>query len=74
MTTSLYPPTQHEVELAQGAALNETHKYALAELLAQHRENLLRPFEELRRDFEVLGDAKVAKYLDELVKAARGIP
>jgi hypothetical protein len=73
MTSALYPPTLFEIELAESAALNESHKHALAELLADHRERLLKPFEELRRDFEALGDEKVARYLDELLRAARGI-
>jgi hypothetical protein len=70
----LYPPTPFETELAKAAALNEIHQVALAELLAEHRERILRPFDELRRDFEVLGDEKVARYLDELLRGARGVP
>lgn len=70
----LYPPTPFEIDLAKAAALNEIHQVALAELLAEHRERILRPFDELRRDFEVLGDEKVARYLDELLRGARGVP
>lgn len=40
--------------------------------LVEMREDILRPFDELRRDMEALGDGKIAGYLDELLRTARG--
>jgi hypothetical protein len=83
-----FPPTAREHELARlliesmadlGAAVGEQYAERLgsalthvAYQLSDYRESVLKPFEELRRDFEVLGDERVAKYLDELIKTARG--
>lgn len=43
-------------------------------LLAAYRQELLKPFEELRVDFEALGDERVVRFLDELLVTARGEP
>lgn len=66
-------PTRHEVELAEAAAVSHVHAIALAKMLAGHREDVLRPFIELRKDFEALGDERVVRLLDELINAARGL-
>jgi hypothetical protein len=42
-----------------------------AVVLARYRELLLAPFDALRRDYEALGGARVARHLDELLRAAR---
>lgn len=74
MSTESCPPTRLELELAATASLSEVHTLALAELLAQHRENVLRPFIELQRDFEALGDVRVVARLEELIGMTRGVP
>jgi hypothetical protein len=42
--------------------------------LARYREELIKPFEELRRDYEALGDKRVERELDDLIRTARGRP
>ena len=44
----------------------------VARLLAAYRHELLQPFEELRRDFDALGDVRMARHLDELLKTSKG--
>lgn len=58
----------HESRLALAHADEPT-----AVVLARYRELLLAPFDELRRDYEALGDVRVAAHLDELLRAARGV-
>lgn len=43
-------------------------------LLAAYRQELLAPFEELRRDFEALGDERVARLLDGVIRTLEGEP
>lgn len=69
-----HPPSPVELELAATAAISPVHATALAELLAQHRESVLRPFIEMQLDFEALGDARVAEQLAEHIQTARGQP
>lgn len=45
----------------------------IAVVLARYRELVLAPFDALREDYEALGDARVSRHLDELLRAARGV-
>jgi hypothetical protein len=71
-----WPPNDRERAQAH-AAIDPTDfitETVVAQLLANYREELLRPFEELRRDYEVLGDKRVERELDDLIRTARGRP
>jgi hypothetical protein len=46
----------------------------VAQALAAYREELLKPFDELRREMHDVGDDKMVRYLDELLLTARGAP
>lgn len=44
----------------------------MAHCLARYREEILRPFIEMRIDYDALGDARVAEDLNRLIQLARG--
>jgi len=43
-------------------------------LLVEHREALLKPVDDLRRDFEAMRDERAVRWVDDVLKTARGIP
>jgi hypothetical protein len=72
---SLLPnPSPRELELAELVSETDEMVDMLTRTLVLYREELMRPFDELRRDMVDLGDHRVAAYLDELIKTARGAP
>lgn len=66
-------PTERERDLAAWIDDECPPREQVEQLLVELREDLLRPFEELRRDVEAMRDTKMAKCLEDLLKAARGM-
>ncbi len=73
-------PTERECELAGLIAIGMSEPLdsddidELARWLAAYREELLRPFVELRKDAEAVRDSRAARLLDSLIATARGKP
>jgi hypothetical protein len=67
-------PTSRECEIADVYADSEEAARLYAQMLADFREELLRPFDELLRDCEAMRDERMAKWLDALLRTARGTP
>lgn len=60
-------PSERELFLAREAEGKD-----VAQCLARYREELLRPFVEMRIDYDALGDQRVAEDLNRLIQLARG--
>lgn len=65
-------PTPQEIEL--GARAKDAHltPFDLAILFAEHREAVIKPFDEYRRDMRDIGDRRAASDLQQLIDTARG--
>jgi hypothetical protein len=70
----MHTSTPRERELADCYADGDELAKLYAQMLADYREEILRPFDELRRDMAALGDERVARELDALIRTARGVP
>lgn len=66
-------PTDRERDLAAWIEAECPEREEVERRLVALREDLLRPFDELRRDVEALRDSKMTKWLDDLLRTARGL-
>lgn len=69
-----WPPNSQERRRAELYADSPEAEEMLAVMLAEYREELLKPIDEMQRDYESLGDVRVARDLREILKDARGKP
>lgn len=67
-------PTPRERDLAEWIDAECPARDEVEKRLVDLREDLLRPFDELRRDVVALRDDQMATWLGDLLKAARGVP
>lgn len=65
-------PNRRELELADCYSYCQEDAHVLAIVLATYREELLKPFDELRQDALAYRDETGARVLGELLKTARG--
>jgi hypothetical protein len=66
------PPTLTELDFGARAQVGCATKTDHAELFAEFADQLLAPFSELQRDLALLGDKRLADYLDDLIRTAQG--
>lgn len=66
--------TPRERELADCYADTDELAALYAQMFADYREEILRPFDELLRDFDALHDHRSSKWVRDLLKTARGMP
>jgi len=67
-------PNRREKDLASCYSSSRDDEHMLSIVLANYREELLRPFIELQRDAEAYRDARAAQLLADLIATARGAP
>lgn len=65
-------PNERERDLARWVHGDSAETVRLAALLAHYREELLRPFDEMRTDYTALGDVRVSDDLSRLLVTSRG--
>lgn len=67
-------PNKRERDIIQSHGAEDALRSALLKLLAEYREELLKPFDELHEDCVTLHDASMAKRLREILVMLRGEP
>lgn len=65
-------PSLTELDFGARALVECASKTDHAELFRDYTDQLLAPFVELQRDLTMLGDRRIAQYLDDLIKTAKG--